>query len=33
MKSRLNLLEDWICKLEDREVEITDTEQRKRKNN
>ena len=33
MKSRLNITEEWICKLEDKEVEITDTEQKKRKNN
>ena len=33
MKSRLNITEEWIHKLEDREVEITDSEQKKRKNN
>lgn len=31
MKSRLNITEEWIHKLEDREVEITDSEQKKRK--
>ena len=33
MKNRLNITEEWISKVEDREVEITDTEQKKRKNN
>ena len=30
MKNRLNITEEWISKVEDREMEITDTEQKKR---